>query len=57
MLLRCATGPTGGAALLVARAFLSDEFSPDVLEAIVKDAYNFPVLLEAVYPRAFILRC
>jgi len=48
--------PYWQAALLVSRAFLSDEFPFAVLEAIVKDAYNFPVPLEAVYPRAFVLR-
>jgi threonine synthase len=36
-------------AMLVAQAFLSDEFSAEILEAVVKDAYNFPVPLEAVY--------
>ena len=48
--------PYWQAALLVAGAFLSGEFSLTVLEEIVKDAYNYPVPLEAVYPRAFILR-
>ncbi|MEE9910495.1 MAG: threonine synthase [Deltaproteobacteria bacterium] len=48
--------PYWHAAQLVAEAFLSDEFPSAVLEAIVKDAYNYPVPLEAVYPRAFILR-
>ncbi|MHB8136860.1 MAG: threonine synthase [Smithellaceae bacterium] len=48
--------PYWQAALLVSQAFLSDEFPPDVLETIVKDAYDYPVPLEAVYPRAFILR-
>src|SRR5512137_2336211 len=48
--------PYWQAALLVSRAFLSDEFPQDVLERIVKDAYTYPVLLEAVYPRAFVLR-
>ena len=43
-------------AMLVAQALLSDEFSPEILEKVVKDAYNFPVPLEAVYPRAFLLR-
>ncbi len=43
-------------ALLVAQAFLADEFPEDVLEAVVKDAYNYPVPLEAVYPRAFLMR-
>jgi len=48
--------PYWEAALLVAQAFLSEEFPPDVIETIVKDAYNYPVPLEAVYPRAFVLR-
>lgn len=48
--------PYWQAAMLVARAFLSDEFSQDVLESVVKDAYNYPVPLEAVYPRAFVMR-
>ena len=48
--------PYWQAAFLVAGAFLSEEFPKDVLEAIVKDAYTYPVPLEAVYPRAFILR-
>ena len=48
--------PYWQAALLVSQAFLSDEFPQDVLERIVKDAYTYPVPLEAVYPRAFVLR-
>ena len=48
--------PYWQAALLVAQAFLSEEFSSEVLETIVKEAYNYPVPLEAVYPRAFVLR-
>ena len=48
--------PYWKAAMLVAQAFLSDEFSAEILEAVVKDAYNFPVPLEAVYPRAFVMR-
>src|SRR5512145_326392 len=48
--------PYWQAALLVAQAFLADEFPEDVLEAVVKDAYNYPVPLEAVYPRAFLMR-
>ena len=48
--------PYWQAALLVAQAFLSDEFPSEVLEAVVKDAYNYPVPLEAIYPRAFVLR-
>ena len=43
-------------AKLIAQAFLCDEFSTEVLEAVVKDAYNYPVPLEAVYPRAFVMR-
>ena len=48
--------PYWQAALMVAEAFLSEEFSADVLRTVVQDAYNYPVPLEAVYPRAFILR-
>jgi threonine synthase len=48
--------PYWQAALLVSQAFLYNEFPQDVLERIVKDAYNYPVPLEAVYPRAFVLR-
>ena len=48
--------PYWQAALLVSQSFLSEEFPPDVLEMIVKDAYNYPVPLEAVYPRTFVLR-
>ena len=43
-------------AKLVARAFLADEFPENVLDAVVQDAYNYPVPLEAVYPRAFLMR-
>lgn len=43
-------------ALLVARAFLGDEFPPEVLEKVVKDAYNYPVPLEEVKPKAFVMR-
>jgi threonine synthase len=43
-------------ALLVARAFLAEEFPPDVLEKVVKDAYNYPVPLEEVKPRAYVMR-
>jgi threonine synthase len=48
--------PYWQAARLVAHAFLSDEFSEGVIDAVVKDAYNYPVPLEAVYPRAFVMR-
>jgi threonine synthase len=43
-------------ALLVARIFLADEFSPEILIKVVQEAYNYPVPLEEVYPRAFVLR-
>ncbi len=43
-------------ALLVARAFLTDEFPADVLEKVVKEAYNYPVPLEEVKPGAFVMR-
>ncbi|MGA2780570.1 MAG: threonine synthase [Smithella sp.] len=43
-------------ALLVAKAFLADEFPPEVLKKIVKDAYNYPVPLEEVKPRAYVMR-
>ena len=43
-------------ALLVAKAFLADEYSAEVLADVVKDAYNYPVPLEEVYPKAFVMR-
>ena len=43
-------------ALLVAKAFLADEFSVEVLTHVVQDAYNYPVPLEEVSPRAFVMR-
>jgi threonine synthase len=43
-------------ALLVAQAFLADEFPPEVLAKVVYDAYNYPVPLEEVYPQAFLMR-
>jgi threonine synthase len=43
-------------ALLVAQAFLADEFSPEVLKKVVKDAYNYPVPLEKVKPMAYVMR-
>jgi len=48
--------PYRSTALLVAQAFLADEFSADVLDSVVRDAYNFPVPLEEVYPQTFIMR-
>jgi threonine synthase len=48
--------PYREAALLVTRAFLADEFSPEILTKVVFDAYNYPVPLEKVYPQAFVMR-
>ncbi|HPD56237.1 MAG TPA: threonine synthase [Smithellaceae bacterium] len=48
--------PYWRAALLVARAFLSGEFSEEILEKVVKDAYTFPVPLEKVCPQAYLMR-
>jgi threonine synthase len=48
--------PYHDTALLVAKAFLSDEFPAEVLEKVVKDAYNYPVPLEEVMPRAYVMR-
>jgi threonine synthase len=48
--------PYREAALLVAEAFLADEFPLEVLKKIVKDAYNYPVPLEEVSPRAYVMR-
>ena len=43
-------------AFFIARLFLAHEFSDDVLQAVVKEAYNFPVPLERVYDRKYLLR-
>ena len=43
-------------ALLVARAFLADEFSDEILKNVVKDSYNFSVPLEEVCPQAYVMR-
>lgn len=43
-------------ALLIAKAFLADEFSEEVLIKVVQEAYNYPVPLEKVYPQAYIMR-
>jgi threonine synthase len=48
--------PYRDTALLVAGAFLTDEFPPEVLERVVTDSYNYPVPLEAVKPKTYILR-
>jgi threonine synthase len=48
--------PYSVTALLVAQAFLADEFPPEVLKKVVKDSYNYPVPLEEVKPRAYVMR-
>ncbi len=48
--------PYWEAALLVAKAFLADEFSSDILADVVKDAYNYQVPLEQVNPLTFVMR-
>ncbi len=42
-------------ALLVARTFLSDEFSDKILKNVVADSYNFSVPLEEVCPQAYVM--
>ncbi|MCX7816817.1 MAG: threonine synthase [Syntrophales bacterium] len=48
--------PYTEAALAVLYAFLEDEISRDVLRDAVEDAYNFPVPLEKVSEKVFIMR-
>jgi len=48
--------PYSDTALLVAQAFLADEFPLEVLKKVVKEAYNYPVPLEEVTPRAYVMR-
>ena len=48
--------PYRDAALLVAKAFLADEFPPEILKKVVADAYNYPVPLEGVKPGAYVMR-
>jgi len=48
--------PYTEAALLVAEAFLAGEIDAAALRRIVEDAYNFPVPLENVFARKYILR-
>lgn len=43
-------------ALLVAQAFLADEFSSADLTHVVQDAYNFAVPLERIYAQTFVMR-
>ena len=48
--------PYREAALLVAEAFLADEFPREVLKKVVKESYNYPVPLEEVKPKAYVMR-
>jgi threonine synthase len=48
--------PYKAAAALVAGAFLSDDIDAPVLEGVVADAYNFPVPIEKVTERLYLLR-
>ena len=48
--------PYSTAALLVAKAFLRDEAPDEILERIVADSYNYPVPLEKVTERKYIMR-
>lgn len=48
--------PYSDAALLVAKAFLADEFPLEALQKIVTDSYNYPVPLEEVRPKNYVMR-
>ena len=48
--------PYRDTALLVAKAFLTDEFPLEILKKVVKDSYNYPVPLEEVKPKAYVMR-
>jgi len=48
--------PYSDTALLIAKAFLADEFPLEVLQQIVTDSYNYPVPLEEVRPRNYLMR-
>jgi len=48
--------PYIAAAMLVAKTFLGNEVSDDMLEKIVADSYNYPVPLEKVFDRKYIMR-
>ena len=48
--------PYRDTALLVAKAFLADEFPPDILQQVVTESYNYPVPLEEVRPDHFVMR-
>jgi len=44
------------AAMLVAKAFLKDEIPDGILEKIVADSYNYPIPLENVVDRKYLMR-
>lgn len=48
--------PYTAAAMIVAKVFLRDEVPPNILETIVIDSYNFPVPLENVHGRKYVMR-
>lgn len=48
--------PYTRAAMLVATAFLADEIPYEILEKIVAESYNYPVPLEKVVGRKYIMR-
>lgn len=48
--------PYSETALLIANAFLADEFPPEILRKVAIDSYNYPVPLEEVRPKNFVMR-
>jgi threonine synthase len=48
--------PYTEAAMLVANAFLAEEIPAEALRRIIDDAYNYPVPLENVFARKYIMR-
>lgn len=48
--------PYSDTALLVAQAFLADEFPLEVLQKVAIDSYNYPVPLEEVRPKNYVMR-
>jgi len=48
--------PYTKAAMLVAKAFLDNEISDTALDKIIEDSYNYPVPLETVTDRKYVMR-
>src|SRR5512137_463985 len=48
--------PYAASAMPVAKAFLADEIPETILENIAEDSYNYPVPLENVTGRKYIMR-